>query len=469
MLREFFCVKKHIWWAWGGMALIVVHAVYKAWLAVRFTAWYRDFYDVMQAAAAAVHEAASGDRMSELDEIGTKDELGSNRIGATSLADVYAQLLTFCELAVPAAIVHPIAIWFQSQYALNWRLALVNSYLVRWEGSSSTIEGASQRVQEDTQRFAEGLELACVTILDTVFTLVIFTPRLVDIGEQLPPPDALRGFAAFFEPWLVWLALALALCGTFIGLIIAHHLVELEVRNQLVEAALRKDLVIWETCVPPVNPPAATPVTSATSAMLHLNASAEDGVEEVHASAWHGARWLPDLKKNYSAIYKHFGYLNVWVGAFEQAVTVVPYLLAAPQLLAETNRTTLGTVVEFARVFDRVFEALTVPMHNWGRFNEFRSVVRRLSEFERVLPPMQPPKSRPRSSRSSLQSREGTALSEIAVPPSVVRAIIDPVPTTEAMEDVPVRPDECDSKSVEALVPNDSEGRQGASGSTSAV
>ena len=424
MLREFFCSKQQLLWAWGGLLVIVVHAMYKAWLAVRFTVWYRDFYDVMQAAASAtiaVDDRETGNQTHEVGRISTT----ANHTPGPSLADVYVQLFTFCQLAIPAAVVHPIAIWFQSQYALGWRVALINSYLVRWEASSSTIEGASQRVQEDTQRFAEGLELACVTVLDTVFTLCIFTPRLVAIGKELPPPLPLRGFADVFEAWLVWFALLLALCGTLVGLLIAQKLVDLEVQNQKVEAALRKDLVIWETCVAPINPPCTANVPPHPSVA---------GAEEVHASAWHGARWLPDLKKNYSAIYKHFGYLNTWVGAFEQAVTVVPYLIAAPQLLANSQRTTLGTVVEFARVFDRVFDALTVPMHNWGRFNEFRSVVRRLSEFERMLSPSQPMaarRNRPQfpklfQARSPFGRSACITLSEAVLPSSVVRAVIDP-------------------------------------------
>ena len=344
--------------AWVGMLLIVVHAVYKSWLALQFTYFYRDFYDLMQRAA------GGHDQQLDCGSGAGSGDSGDSPTPST-LAEVYAQLLIFAYLAIPAAIIHPIASWFQSRYALAWRLALIQSYLSRWEASGVFIEGASQRIQEDTQRFAEGLEVAFATLLDVAFTLSIFTPRLADMGRDIPPPWSAHGGSD--DHWLVWATVLLATFGTLVSLCIARRLVDLEVQNQRVEAGFRKDLVIWEDCVAPVNPSTHPPRDAPSTANC-------------------AGTWIPDLRSNYRLLYKHFAYFNAWVAAFEQATTILPYLVGAPRLFDATAPISLGKVVEFSRIFDRVFGALTVPMHDWARFNEFRSVLRRLHEFEQTVP-----------------------------------------------------------------------------------
>ena len=47
--------------------------------------------------------------------------------------------------------------WLVSHYLFRWRTAMNDFYTANWERLRH-IEGASQRVQEDTQRFAETLE-----------------------------------------------------------------------------------------------------------------------------------------------------------------------------------------------------------------------------------------------------------------------------------------------------------------------
>lgn len=410
--------------AWVGLALIVSHSVYKAWLAVAFTAFFRDFYDVMGAAAAlvATGEASSGETSGSGGE-GPAVAAAAAAARRAALADIYAQLAVFARLAVPAALVHPLARWMMSRYAMAWRLALVRSYVARWDAAGVAIEGASQRVQEDTQRFAEGLEFAFATALDVVFTLVIFTPKLHALGRHVRPPEALRdvlaldGEGGWRQDWLVLVAVALAALGTVVGLVVARRLVDLEVRNQVVEAAFRLDLSLWEALSTPVQPPArppraaeeagiaeeerATPVAEsehrsdrsddpAAGCAASLPPFATTTVDRVQQHAAHRQR----LEQNYTSLFRHFAYFNAWTGAFDQAVTIVPYLLAAPQLVlapeegaaAAVAALSLGEVVELSRIFDRCFSALTTPMNAWGAVNEFRSVLRRLREFERHLP-----------------------------------------------------------------------------------
>ncbi|MDT1833046.1 peptide transporter, partial [Acinetobacter baumannii] len=48
------------------------------------------------------------------------------------------------------------------------------------------IEGAAQRVQEDTMRFASTLEDMGVSFINAVMTLIAFLPVLVTLSEHVP-------------------------------------------------------------------------------------------------------------------------------------------------------------------------------------------------------------------------------------------------------------------------------------------
>ena len=62
-------------------------------------------------------------------------------------------------------------------------------------------------------------------------------------------------------------------------------------------------------------------------------------------------------------------------------------LLAAPLLFAASpsHRITMGTLVQLSNSFDKVFSSLSIISENWGEINAFRSVLFRLREFEKKL------------------------------------------------------------------------------------
>ena len=47
------------------------------------------------------------------------------------------------------------------------------------------IEGASQRIQEDTMRFASIMKTLGVSIVDAVMTLIAFLPVLIQLSENV--------------------------------------------------------------------------------------------------------------------------------------------------------------------------------------------------------------------------------------------------------------------------------------------
>ncbi len=71
------------------------------------------------------------------------------------------------------------------------------------------IEGASQRIQEDTMRFASIMKTLGVSIVDAVMTLIAFLPVLLQLSEnvkELPVVGSIAYplvYAALFGPYLV--------------------------------------------------------------------------------------------------------------------------------------------------------------------------------------------------------------------------------------------------------------------------
>lgn len=148
---------------------------------------------------------------------------------AAQRARVWEQLLEFARIVAPAVVIHPVAGYLRNRWVLAWRLSLIESYIALWETSMPPIEGASQRVHEDTQRFASGVQSCVAAVVDALLTLAIFCPLL----WRLDPP-------------LMGVAIATAVSGVGVSALVGRHLVDLEVGNQKAEAALRRGLVILE-------------------------------------------------------------------------------------------------------------------------------------------------------------------------------------------------------------------------------
>ena len=218
----------------------------------------------------------------------------------------------------------------------------MKSYLHRWNTAIPALEGASQRVHEDTQRFAAGIQSCVAVILQSVFTLAVFCPVLFDLDVNL-----------------MTVAVLAAVGGLVVSVLIGWPLVELEVNNQKVEAELRKKLVLLEADPKDVHTN-GTPYTSFI-------------------------RVFRDLGKNYRKLYLSFAALGTWLSLYEQVAVILPYLLAAPRLFARMpeNQLSLGQLVKISNAFGKVFDSLNVISDRWLEINEWRSCVRRLREFER--------------------------------------------------------------------------------------
>jgi len=326
MLREFFLHGSRLRraWAWLGLLVFLCHHLFKVWLKLALNNWYQSYYDVLQTSIPTGSGSGPDADRSELRDA------------------VYTELVKFVYVVAPAVVVHPVAGWLRNLWIFAWRRALIERYLELWDVHAIPIEGASQRTHEDTQRFATGVQTCVANVLDSVLTLIAFGPVLCGL-----------------DPSLFWLAFGSAGGGLMVSWIVGSPLVDLEVANQRVEAELRRDLVILE----------ASPQIYRFSPPQSF------------------AQVLRRLAQNYNRLYRAFAALQTWLTSFDQAMVVVPYLAVAPRLFADaaTDRLSLGQLVQVTNAFGKVFESLNVVSDSWLAINEWRSVLRRLTEFERAL------------------------------------------------------------------------------------
>ena len=147
----------HKWQVWSilGSSLLILMAYMTVQVSVVINAWYGPFYNDVQTA------------------------LGGN--GEISASDLYGHILVFCIIVFPYIIFVPFKFFFTSHYIFRWRNAMNDFYTSKWEKVRG-IEGASQRVQEDTMRFSAIMQGLGVSMIDSVMTLISFLPVCNAIG-----------------------------------------------------------------------------------------------------------------------------------------------------------------------------------------------------------------------------------------------------------------------------------------------
>jgi peptide/bleomycin uptake transporter len=361
MFCEFFCRAdcRTLLAAWVGLAVVLGYSVFLAHVKMQLNQWYSDFYDLLQQSSAALVAVNASSSCA--------GDLGSGFIESEPVAlddlraRVWEELQSFAWIVAPLVWASPAAKWTRSAWAFAWRAALMRAYLRVWDVTKEPVEGASQRLHEDSQRFSNALQGCLATALDALFTLGVFAPVLLKLSRDVPPPVPVGPIR---DAWLLVGALLAASIGLAGALLFGRALVSLEVNNQRLEASLRKDLVLLET----------------TPAVI-VGAQTSD---QTYAPCEYFYVTLQRLSSNYHTLFRHFTLLNLWLSFFDQVMVLAPYVVAAPLLFADdpADRITLGTLMQISNSFDKVFASMNTIAESWGQINEFRSVLVRLREFE---------------------------------------------------------------------------------------
>ena len=315
---RFFTQRHWYLWSWAGSLLILSSLWVQVKIDVRINEWFGEFYDMIQKAL--------------------------SKPNAITIDEYWSSLLSFTTLAAMYVGVAVIVSYFTSHYLFRWRTSMVEWYHSVYE-KARKIEGASQRVQEDTIKFSRIMESLGTSLIEAVMILVEFMPILFGLSIGIP--------VFFFGDWnygLIVGALIWSVGGTIfliiLGLIL--RLVGVEYDLQKKEAAYRKILVIAED---------DGSVRPKTIEELF------DGVRKIHFLS-----------------YLRYLYFNIGRIAYLQANVLSAYIFLAPAIVA--GAVTLGVMQQIIRAFGRVEGSMQYILKAWPTIIELASVYKRLREFE---------------------------------------------------------------------------------------
>jgi peptide/bleomycin uptake transporter len=313
----------HPWAGWSifGSALILFASYFQVQVSVALNDWRGPFYNLIQKALTTPGEI-------------TREEF-------------YAGILTFAGIATVAIVVLVLTRFFISHYIFRWRTAMNDFYVANWP-RLRTIEGASQRVQEDTMRFATILESLGDSLISSVLTLIAFLPVLVRLSSYI---TELPLVGTIPYP-LVVAAVLWSVFGTGLLALVGIRLPGIEFFNQRVEAAYRKELVLGEDDPTHADPP--------TLAMLFSN-----------------------VRRNYFWLYLNYMYFNVGRYVYLQTDVIFPYILLVPTIVA--GKITLGIMQQILSAFSQVRSSFQYLVNSWSVVVDLISVFKRLQAFEAMI------------------------------------------------------------------------------------
>ena len=321
MFRSFFLSRRWLLWAYLGGALILLVTWYQVELDVKINEWFGGFYNLLQKALGAPNSV-------------TLAEFLEYQVTFGSIAGVYIVIAVFND-------------FFIKHFVFRWRTAMTEFYAAHWQGLRD-VEGAAQRVQEDTMRFARLMEGLGVSFMRSVMTLLAFLPILWTLSEKVTELP----WIGAVDHSLVYVAILFALAGTVLLATVGVKLPGLEFQNQRVEAAFRKELVYGED-----DPARASP------------------------AQFNGL--FSDVRRNYFRLFFHYMYFDVARYSYLQFGVLVPYLALGPTIVA--GGMTLGVMQQIVRAFGRVESSFQFLVNSWSTIVELISVYKRLRAFEQRI------------------------------------------------------------------------------------
>ena len=321
---KFFTEKQWRIWAYIGSIIILSSLWVQVQIDVMINEWFGEFYDMIQKALAEPN--------------------------SVTIEEYFGGLWSFISLAMIYVAIAVLVSFFTNHFLFRWRTAMVDWYHSVYD-KARTIEGASQRVQEDTIKFSRIMEGLGTSFISAVMIIVEFLPILFGLSVGIP--------IFFFGDWeygLVVGALIWSVGGTLflVGLGLILRLVGVEYDLQKQEAAYRKILVIAE----------------------------DDG--EVRPKTLD--ELFDDVRKIHFLSYLRYLYFNIGNIAYLQLNVLSAYVFLAPAIVA--GAVTLCVMQQIIRAFGRVEGSMQYLLKAWPTIIELASVYKRLREFENKIESM---------------------------------------------------------------------------------
>jgi peptide/bleomycin uptake transporter len=313
----------HRWQRWSilGSALIIFNTYFTVQISLAINEWRGPYFNLFQQALTTP--------------------------GSVSTAEFYWQNVLFAGIAFLYIGLNVIFTYFTSHYIFRWRTAMNEFYVAHWT-QLRHIEGASQRVQEDTMRFSTTVEALGVSLIQAVMNLIAFMPLLAQLSGHITEVPIIGQI-----PYsLVVLSIVWSLLGTLLLAVVGIKLPGLEFKNQRVEAAYRKELVFGED-------------------------------DETRAEPLTLTELFRNVRRNYFRLYFHYAYFNIARSFYGQADGLILDVILIPSIVA--GKLTMGLWQQISTAFGQVSNSFQYLVTAWPTIVELISIYKRLKAFESVI------------------------------------------------------------------------------------
>lgn len=316
--------------AWLLLAAVIALTLSSVWLNVQFSSWNNSFYNTLQN-----HD----------------------------LPGFWRQLGVFGLLATVFIAVAVYRQYLQQLLFMRWRAWLTRDLQGRWlqpgvayrMGSrvADRVDNPDQRIAEDARGFVSSTLDIGLGLLNASVTLLSFVGILWGLSGTLTIPI---GLGIDVPGYMVWVALAYSLIGTWIVQRLGRPLVGLNAQQQQVEADFRYALVQLRD--------------HAEAVAL----SQGERRERVRLSTAFDA-----VRANWTGLIRTTKRLTWFSAGYGQVANVFPILAAAPRYFAGGLQ--LGGLMQTAQAFGQVQGALSWFIDAYPRLADWRATVNRLTAF----------------------------------------------------------------------------------------
>ncbi|WP_349017885.1 ABC transporter ATP-binding protein/permease [Azospirillum brasilense] len=277
------------------------------------------------------------------------------------------QLLLFGGLALVSIAVAVYRLYLNQMLQIRWRRWLTDRCLGDWmEGQTyyrlqlagTPADNPDQRIAEDLRGFVQLTLSLSLGFLTNLVTLVSFLVMLWSLSGTVSV--ALFGVELTIPGYMVWVALAYAVAGTWLTHRIGRPLARLSFDQQKYEADFR-------------------------FALVRLRENAESvALQGGEAQERHGfARRFARVVDNWWAIMRTQKRLVWFTSAYGQVAIIFPFLVAAPRYFS--GAVPLGALTQTAQAFGQVQDALSWFIDAYVSLTDWHATTSRLIGFHEAV------------------------------------------------------------------------------------
>lgn len=320
--------------AWLLLTLVVGLNYLIVEVAVLYSNWNRDFFNLMQNA---------------------------------EWENFWSMLGTFVLIMGVYTVVDLVEEYLRRGLRIRWRRWLTHTFLQKWLGNKrlyrhqlqfSNSDNPDQRITQDVKEFCDQTLKMGLGLLRTITSLFSFTIILWNLSGSLNFTFA--GNEWVIPGYMVWVAILYSVIGTWLTHKIAKRLIPLNFEQEKSEADFRFHLMRVRE--------------HAESIALQRGEHAElSRTQGLFGKVWDNWQQLTGMKLKYSA----------FTSGYNEVARIFPYLVASPRLMSGALQ--LGDMMQTATGFYRVQEAFSWFVDSYDSIADWRAVTGRLITFHSQL------------------------------------------------------------------------------------